>query len=1775
MKQSTKLLSLILALVMAFSFVSVIGSAIPGDVTRDNLTYDAIDDAILTSEQAATVILDYLDAQVMPGLGVIDLSVLGKLDLTSIDNALASVYDLLDSTAVGGLAISVPDVKALKNGGAELKGVKRSGGDLNVVYALLNFLGHKDVIGVLKKVPKGLLTKDGINLDWANDIVAGLVDLDDINGILTNIPGFATNAVFDLLVFGSFGYDKNAEDLGNKLPAEVDTIDEILTQAIVGLLMNPQDYHFEGKGENAVKVWDMDSVVFPSIAKNKDYTADFVRKYFSIADGANSIFALIDKLAPFAVYDLGINPLNNNLKKALMEACEADVNKIELEEVPADAQAAFEVGAVDADGNLIPAGKESYVTYISYDKIFHSDNDKWYYTTLETETVRDGNGDPVLDDDGNEKTQKVRKYFKVNMAAANEFATLVNWDWDLFAPVPRSKDYSDDIFYTLEPNEIDYTAIINHYGSIAQSLNHLLYIVFDNALTDEAKAHFEVETGAAWLDGATSDLVEGTEQTVFVNNIERLLKYLLANYADKIFGSDSEYVDWEYSDVEDMTIVELIAHIGPTFFEDVMPQLIMPKNDEGRAAFHEGVQVLEFGALVIREFMTEIAPQVNYDGVIFAKGSLTSAEGRQFAEHKASEWVNIILNMGVDIGITYLTNITNFNDFCKVEFEDPKYDIAQWAMDNDGTSNPDAAVKADHWNFVLDTAILWAVNYVGTADKKESVLNGINYTTVKAVSGPLNKLSFILNEILPLGFVNGCTSETYDLDVQLLLDRIIELATNFNLDAIVGLFGRNADAKYNLFTTAPLVQGVLDLVNRILALVFRKNILPETSSCAALLTNDNLSKVIENLIGNLKNIDDKLLPAALPAVCKLIKMFGGEQDFGTPDITIDETMLSDNGSVSTEFNIINTSEGLWRGYKDASGNQFKDQQYSYKIVSVKAYNTDGSSTTLSPNKTDVNYGDKATVAYSASAPATGLLQRIEVKYTVKDEDGAVMADGKTFTSNKYVWVGFSGTNEGDSYDTENQGPKDCRVQIGKLNYYFDINEVDPVEAINGIQLIHLTKDDSLKNYTVGVKATGKATHSSIYLEAQMYTNKDKVDAYKTYKITDEAAFRKFAANCGSKISYDIECFANSKSNSRATVNSTIVFYDSVALGKVKDLAEAEAGAMRLPEYYDTTSAHVYADKLLRTEDWDEERPQQTNSTATAWIDALENEYADAQVTKDEPVVDEATGKVVSQTGTVTVDGRKVAVKKVTKLTNLQEIWNRYAAALPVAIRASRQELRNANAVYGFPTIYKNLYIASTEVEYLKKDATEITGDNIVKAIEELEKNVKAIEAQYSNDKDYTDYRMYRWNRYNDARNDAWDIINAYKATLRTSDDLNKYFPYTSIYPSEVAKLVAGDKYEDYINALLENNSSDVVARNEADLVNAKRHFNGYNSIDVAQADNLVARMAPRLLTRTHGVIDTHLANEVASAKAMITDESLYTERSWAIYADALADAEAILAGNGKTQMTVFDAKWALLCARNGLVYVEDEANYDELKALIAQAQTALANTDLYNNTDKEFGQVLAELGYDEFDGRQLFPDSALIVERRAYSVDDQDEIDDAADALKEALARLKFKGLNITGDAAVSEGIMSADDPNTKEVEKTITATIATIAAEMDADAVKDLFKVTAKDITVGKDNITVSNDLYYTVDTDLPGFAGTNSVVTFYTVEGDIKIPVATVKIVVEADVTGDGVIDVLDATYEHLALIDKAELDGCYLLAGDLSGADRIITGDDYSAVVNKVCA
>lgn len=1773
MKQSTKLLSLVLALVMAFSCISVIGNAalVSPHVTPGSIAYDAIDDADLTPEQVADIIMDLLDKMIADGdMSDLDLSILGKVRMDSLDHIIADFYSLYTSfwwTIGSGLLGDVGDLN-LDN----LSDTQRANGDLNFLYDALELLSVNRA--TLSKVAYGIGTSNGLSLG----LIGSFISLGDIEDMLSDIPQLVEDMVFDMLIYGSYGYDKDAEELGT-LPTEADTLDEMLNRAVGGLLASPQKYEWEGEGEDAVKVWDTTdrSKLMPTLAQKG---VDGVISMFDLTSSENTIFAIIDKIAPYAIYDLGINALNNNLKKALMEAVEAEIEEIPASKLPEAVATAFEETAKD--------GEESYVNYIAYDKIAKSGND-WYYTTLESEPVLDATGNPQLDEEGNEKTQKVRNYFKVNLAAANKFADLINWDWTFTAPVPGTGDTTADAL-----TELNYDAFIAEYGSITESLNHIIYIIYETALNDTVKAEFSDMTGAGWEDGSTTDCL--------IDNLTRVLKYLLAEHADSIFGSSSPYVDWVYSDdddetvdVADMSLLQLIAHIGPTFFEDAMPQLILPKNDDGTVAFNENVQIYEFGAIVFREFMTEIAPNINYDSIIFADGDVTSAGDRHFAEHDADEWFNIILNMGMDIAATYLLQITNFSDYCDIAFGGgSKFDLEGWLISAAGTADE------SHWQVILDTAIMWAVNYVGTGSS--SILAGMDPTKLSGITDPVEKLSYFLNTLLPLGFINGCSSDAYDFDASILLDKIKVFFADFDLTQLLSLFGRNQASKYNAFDDAGVMNAVLSLVNDILYLVFGSDLITETC-LNDVLTQANLQTLIQDLFLALYTRRAAILENGLPVLAKFIQDWGGEQQMGTPEIGLPNTIVTTEGALTgASFDITNGSTGVWRHYKDAAGTEHIDQQYKYTItnISVTDFNGSGASPYVSGvtwSTTPIDFGSSIAVTYNvANVPTSGAIVRFVVSYTVSDEEGNTFVDNNgntlTFETAKYAWLNYN--------------PTDAKTYINNTSTLQDNGIYTPqyvglsnaVETIKGLETGHLKRDYkwATSTQTGSLVYSGTQTvdgiswgnidlsmpNGDLELKVRNFDSYSETRTYTTYNFigvangtanftatvngggVDEAAWKAANKTPGSSTSFSV--IIKDKDGSSDPTEFKIIYYDDIAFNDLNSLVNSENNAQRTAVEYYTHSNPVYADRVLVSAD-DPSTPdvneKETNYSTTAWV--IEN--ADGTVTE-------------------VAEGTEDA-KEVTKFASAIEVASTYMNALQAGIQGAYQEW-NANSVYDHEARYEALRLATNDVQYIKKPATVIAdegGVSLDAAVLALKAELNDIEATYSDTKDYTDYKMYRWNRYNDARDDAKDIINAYEAAKYIVAD-TQYFPYVYMNATELKALVNGDAEYNHIVALLEDYTEEEMTARNAELAAAKEHYAGYSQLDVAQASNLIGRMSERLLSRDHGVITTYLEDEVASAENMIgtvnddgNGNKIYTDRSWAKYIAAYNDAVDLLAGS-PTQMTVFDTKYELLTCRNELVLVDDEADYSELEKLIAQAEMALKNTALYDNTDKEFGQVLAELGYTTFtnsdgDKVELFPGNAKYVNTEPYAIDDQDEIDDAATALKEALARLKFKTTTVTrvDNTDIKDEIVKEADENNIEAE--ILSNVTRIAQQLDAAAVKDLFKATATDSAYEVKLSIVSNDVNYSAMEDLEGFVGTNATVTFYTTIDDVNIPVATIKLVVDGDVNGDGVLDVLDASITQVVSTEHAELEGAYFLAGNLDSASKQIVTADYTAVVNKVIA
>ncbi|MBQ4104607.1 MAG: hypothetical protein IJC90_09130 [Clostridia bacterium] len=1637
MKQSKKLLSIFLAMLMLLGTVSVVGNAA---LAKDQVAYDSIDNAKFTPEQVAGIVLDMLDNDLLAGMDTIDLSIIGKLRLNKVDYIFEDICSLRGGFvwAIGsGLLGDVGKLNfnALKKGDWD-EPYQRSDGNLTLLYQLLQFIA--DNAGTLSKVAYGIGTDNGLSLG----LIGSFLSLGDIEDILADLPGFLTRMVYDMLIYGSYGYDKDAEELGNKLPTEADTLDEIVNVAIKGLLTKPQKYDWVPTGSvdaegNPVseKKWDEDSFIL-NASKLEGKNLDLSQ---------NSFFTLLDTILPVAYETFGTVVLNHDVKKIFMEAMGANFVRV------TDAK---EIATIKADSDYVDVEKDGVDTssvknYFCNAQMWKVGNDWYFRDYVTTEIGTDATtGEPI--------TEKQHRYFKAETYNVDELFEVFNWD------------------YYLTANSIDFTAKIQEYGSLAGCLNHIIHVILKNAISSEFLAKKGTSIDALWADGGNDK---------FNENLMNTAKFLLINYTFMFFGRNEAYVDLDTLEAKPEFIQKvnsfknddngregLIAYMLLPLLGDVLPQLVYSAD-----MFEDGLQIEQVAALLVREFVTDLTPQVNdyvcdYDALIFQDSSLKT--GRTLVKGKDSAyWMNIVLNMGLDLAAIYLDNITNFG-----------VDLASLK-----TLHSYASGSTQPWQIVLEEIVDWAVLYIG--DGANSVIKGLDPNTLgvsRSVSyTPSNdshtvannydgkafwRLSTALNTLLPLGIVNGCSSAEFGLDVEVLFNKIKnDIIPSLNIEGIIGLFGRN-NHESNFLGQTNLYKEVLDLVNQLLSAILGNNILVVGTNASTILANaisqGSLKTTVNSLLTGLNSRKQGLLVGVLPVLAAFISDWGGEQSLASPDLSISETTKADAGNLDVTLALRNGSKGIWRSYMQ-NGSRVQDEQYSYDVKSIVSLQGVG----ISGGTGALAYGTTASVKFTKSGMAgTGIADRIDITYTVSDENGNLMANGNTFTKSYFTYFSY----DNDLIMNERHGSSwgnDMNADMPKYLYYAEED------------LPNISSNECFSYYNEGGSSkTGKITGSSgtqngITLNNISVSAKEGSSTAAPFSFDPNSYTSVGHAGAAYTYSYKMD-----NGNDDDSFSSTLFVYSGADYGLLEGLVEDEVGKNRvLADYNDDGSKY------------------------NAYLGALANGMAVIYNPR--------------------VDGN---------------FWTDCYAR------------------------YEALKSAVEALEAVEKTDAEkaAAGGSIDGLVDNLKTQLDGIQKNFDG-KDYRTYMLYRWERYKSARSDANWIINL-KEEVKFGAP-TKHFPYGGYSQAQYTNIVGNDKYKDFLLALLVDMTDEELANAKENYDNRSAEYYSQTTLDVAQYSNLLTRMSQRLITRTTKPVTSYLQKEIDSAKKDIgTAKGNYSDKSWAPYADALSNAEAALSSG--SQDVIFAAKYALQVARNNLRTATQEADYTELNTLIAQAEGALAARSSYKNLDVDFGKLLMALGYTTESGTKLFGGAKDVV-NYSYDKHDQDEVDDAADELKAVLAELEFNDFGTKKPASVvsTDVDTGAKDENDQPIKENM------YTAKIGAEQVKEQV---AKALAVSGCTVEVSLDEKYTAASDanldkIP--VGTGATVTILQKVGGVDVPVATIKLIVEGDVTGDGVIDTLDCMIADIVKNGDADLTGLYYIAGNLSN-DTAFDINDVNAIVNK---
>lgn len=219
MKQSKRMLSVLLALIMMCSVFTVGAQALRTSYDKPD-SFDSVLDPVISTEQAATMLLDYIDSEVMSNLNIVYSVLDVDLNFNSVDGALDSVRSLGKSTWLGiaDALANLGDISDLNYSAGYDTSIRRRSNscmDLAVLFQFLLFLEQN--ASIIAKFVDNSISVGVIKSFW--NPKEELTMLNDLHGTITA-------AVFDAI------YGKGASTAEGTKYSAATPLDDILQDFI-------------------------------------------------------------------------------------------------------------------------------------------------------------------------------------------------------------------------------------------------------------------------------------------------------------------------------------------------------------------------------------------------------------------------------------------------------------------------------------------------------------------------------------------------------------------------------------------------------------------------------------------------------------------------------------------------------------------------------------------------------------------------------------------------------------------------------------------------------------------------------------------------------------------------------------------------------------------------------------------------------------------------------------------------------------------------------------------------------------------------------------------------------------------------------------------------------------------------------------------------------------------------------------------------------------------------------------------------------------------------------------------------------------------------------------------------------------------------------------------------------------------------------------------------------------------------------------------------------
>lgn len=1654
MKKSTKLLSVILAVVMIFSTMSVMAFAAKTKYqTSDNLTaLDAYspDGAVtrLSTEERMSVVFDFLDvtlaaANINMGDVINKAGLHLVIDLRSV-NALCGTIDSAQALLNNGLVKLVKSLLGIVKD-ANLKNwpsgmTRENHAQLDIVNGIATLLN--DNAGLVKKV-----INDG-KLDVG--IIGNFVDISGVNKYLSDLPGMLKGLVYP--VFARVDDDMT---LINTYSTTTENPDTLIKKVLINAMSKPQsytsykedasgncisnhialptsaeaglrDYYVKSSDSKGayIEVFEYDTAKKTYISQDEKYykteETDMEGKgtgvyVYANAAGENVKYYVKDSyflpsLATSGKVSEIFNLDSNTLVSALYQVApyvfkdlapvvlNGSVKMLLAQWFGAEKTELFGGKASEATAVLakLPSDVKAF-----YSKAAGAYNWEWSDFTIGS----DGNGYyRLVSKDGLTET-----WLKFDMSTANSFAKLINWNYTI------SGDFVDE-FMPTAANDGSVTASAAGYTTVLASLNDFVGKAIDTILSDTAKAAIN------WTKG---------DNTKLIPNLRKALQYVAAYNPEYLFGTGYETVYAGYYDTvvdksaSDQDVVTALGAIG---VKALMPQIILPS-----AAELKGQNVTALLACVIRELATQFVPTYNYDALIYADyNSKTLVKGKN-----SGYWLDVIFTMGTDIGMKYLSKLADLGSDKAGGY---KFAASKTYKLADFEKNTRA------WEDTIDWIIDWAL----TSDnewcwKFQKLINtdGLDLDLATA-QDPWVKLDKIIRDVLPVEkIINETATDGKTFLETVLREDIIDRLLNLDVSKLLGTNSvtgiLNIPANSTLRTEAmyPAVFRIVrELLNKVLGKVCGNTALIADSynSIDAILQKDAIADLAEKLILGIAYAvkSGGLLDVALPFVNFFLGWTTNAQSYAEPKLTIDKGTLNyvqlTNGQMNTTLKVTNASAGMILKHGDTY-----DHPYMLTLKSVTVNGTE----MLKSGEKKLSPYESTNVTLNAAVPTDSLV-KVTAVYSFTFKDGT--AYNGDITSTTFEYATNDATDVGTAWSKEDK----------KTNIY------DVVKM----------KGETTTDYLV---TNASALASAISNIAVTWTNQRDTDC----KFTK-----------GSISGFDSSIFESS-GQAEALVSNSFNFpkESSISVNPLRVRSDVDI------ETVPSASSFALGNSSVTV--YGKYRRQDGTLTMTAPFGTLY--YYNGTNIK----------KVVDSEFKANRDSSKYPA----------EAWNTYWTALTAAAKLVYGPFRKANlgnysddnltaAITALETAAKALDTANNESTTPSSGSATVTPAPIEDAL------------KAAGDINYQNFDLYAYWAYEKAMKAGNAIIDAYKGPVAPE----KYIDGSSLSEAEITAIAnkANATYKSAIVASMKAPSTE--AQNAyMDAVKAYK-APSYSELEILNSAKNIAWYASFLKGAAVKTEKQFLAKEIAAAKAQGYKEADYTAGSYARYTKALAAAEALNANANALQSEVFDVKYELEIAQRALMPKSASAleagAYTELEAVIAQAKSIFTENSAYTfdaskadglTETEAYAKLVSVLGYEYTDEKgntaNLYSGSAenYAANDRFYSNVVAAQIDAVITNLKNAMAPFVCKYVAVPTTAGSNEGVSVTE--NASLITGITPGSLAT------ADDV--LARVTAKDSSATTLNVAANAaGLYGTGATATLSLKSSGAPVAIYTVViyGDVN---------------------------------------------------------------------